>query len=384
MTIAMFSLVIFSLIMIATLNANFSKVFINDDATAGWDIQGEVSESNPIPDLNSTLAQSEVDTSQIGSLGRRQHPTSSSRESARRVGSSFESETVSGLDQTFLNTATLLFERRAAGYESNEAIIEALKTEPGVAVVSSPNSDEDVLGIDPEANGFAPIPIEVRNSATGEIVDLRVIGVIDSKISTIFFLGVFANDASLAPTFPEMRHTDWFIKAAPGVNDRRLADEVETVLLRYGADTRPIREELEEQQRLSNGFIYLVQGFMGLGLIVGIAAIGVVSFRSVVERRQQIGVLRAIGFQREMVSLSFLIESAFVVGVGAIAGTILGLALAYNLLNSDDVSSSVGFVIPWGTVLAIFFGTMIVALLMSWVPSRQAAGIAPAEALRYE
>jgi ABC-type lipoprotein release transport system permease subunit len=35
-------------------------------------------------------------------------------------------------------------------------------------------------------------------------------------------------------------------------------------------------------------------------------------------------------------------------------------------------------------VLSIFFGTMGVALLMSWIPSRQAASIAPAEALRYE
>ena len=40
---------------------------------------------------------------------------------------------------------------------------------------------------------------------------------------------------------------------------------------------------------------------MGLGLVVGVAALGVISARSVVERRQQIGVLRAIGFRRRMV-----------------------------------------------------------------------------------
>ena len=44
-------------------------------------------------------------------------------------------------------------------------------------------------------------------------------------------------------------------------------------------------------------------GFMGLGLIVGVAALGVISARAVVERRQQIGVLRAIGFRRRMVQL---------------------------------------------------------------------------------
>ena len=55
---------------------------------------------------------------------------------------------------------------------------------------------------------------------------------------------------------------------------------------------------------------------MGLGLLVGVAAVGVIAFRSVVERRQQIGVLRALGFQRSLVSLGFLIETAFVVGIG--------------------------------------------------------------------
>ncbi len=35
---------------------------------------------------------------------------------------------------------------------------------------------------------------------------------------------------------------------------------------------------------------------MGLGLLVGVAAVGVIAFRTVVERRQQIGVLRAIGY----------------------------------------------------------------------------------------
>ena len=40
---------------------------------------------------------------------------------------------------------------------------------------------------------------------------------------------------------------------------------------------------------------------MGLGLVVGVAALGVISARAVVERKQQIGILRAIGFRRRMI-----------------------------------------------------------------------------------
>jgi putative ABC transport system permease protein len=247
--------------------------------------------------------------------------------------------------------------------------------------VNSGDNNDYILDID-EENGFTPIAVEVRNPETGDIATLRVIGILDPKLTSLF--GLYTSDASLAQAFPEPAGTVWNLKIAEGADAERVADQIETALLRYGAQTAAIREILEEGQRLFTGFFYLIQGFMSLGLIVGVAAIGVISFRSVVERRQQIGMLRAIGFQRNLVSLSFMIESAFVVGIGAIAGLILGLALAYNLLNSDDVAASEAFVIPWGIVLGIFFGTGAVALLMTWIPSRQAASIAPAEALRYE
>ena len=65
----------------------------------------------------------------------------------------------------------------------------------------------------------------------------------------------------------------------------------------------------------------LIEGFLGLGLIVGVAALGVVTARAVVERRQQIGVLRAIGFQRRMVQASLLLESSFIALTAIIVGT---------------------------------------------------------------
>jgi putative ABC transport system permease protein len=140
---------------------------------------------------------------------------------------------------------------------------------------------------------------------------------------------------------------------------------------------------LKGQQQQEAGFLYLIQGFMGLGLVVGIAAVGVIAFRSVVERRQQIGVLRALGYQRGMVSLSFLIETAFVVGMGVLSGTTLGLVLSRNLFTADDAAST-GFTVPWMIIGTILVATIAVTLLMTWMPSRQAARIAPAEALRYE
>jgi putative ABC transport system permease protein len=105
----------------------------------------------------------------------------------------------------------------------------------------------------------------------------------------------------------------------------------------------------------------------------------------VVERRQQIGVMRALGFQRRMVVLSFMIETTFLVGLGGFAGTALGLLLARNLLTSSDSGlTDTAFLVPWTILLTIFALTNVAALVMTWLPAIQAGRIAPAEALRYE
>ena len=81
---------------------------------------------------------------------------------------------------------------------------------------------------------------------------------------------------------------------------------------------------------------------MGLGLLVGVAALGVISARSVVERRQQIGVMRAIGFRRRMVEASFLLESSFLALTSIVVGTLLGLLLAWNIIDDTRRAAELG------------------------------------------
>jgi len=96
---------------------------------------------------------------------------------------------------------------------------------------------------------------------------------------------------------------------------------------------------------------------LGLGLIVGIAALGVISARAVVERRQQIGILRALGFRKRMIELSFLIESSFIALSAILVVTGLGVIIANNVVNDvanqaswQDLSLSV----PWLNLALIF------------------------------
>ena len=146
-------------------------------------------------------------------------------------------------------------------------------------------------------------------------------------------------------------------------------------------------EELERQAGAGRAFGRLFTGFMALGLLVGIAALGIVSTRAVVERRQQIGVLRAIGYRRRMVMLSFLLESSFVSLLGTLLGATLGLILAWQAftgITSEEGVESLTFAVPWGEIAFILVVTYGFSMLATYLPARQASRTYPAEALRYE
>ena len=63
MTIAMFSLIVFSLVMMATITENFLNLFLGDEANAGWDVRADALSANPINDFEATLRANGIDTS---------------------------------------------------------------------------------------------------------------------------------------------------------------------------------------------------------------------------------------------------------------------------------------------------------------------------------
>jgi putative ABC transport system permease protein len=134
-------------------------------------------------------------------------------------------------------------------------------------------------------------------------------------------------------------------------------------------------------------FNRLIQGFMGLGLVVGVAALGVISARAVVERRQQIGVMRALGFRRRMVQTAFLLESSFIAATAIVVGTALGLILAWNIIDDQRRMPSwenLSLHVPWINLLVVFAIVYVVALAATLAPAIRASRISPAEALRYQ
>src|SRR6516164_10887236 len=100
-----------------------------------------------------------------------------------------------------------------------------------------------------------------------------------------------------------------------------------SALRSHGFETTVIQDVLLD---LNGPRVYISRvlvGLVGLTLLVGMAALAVTGSRSVVERRQQIGMLRALGFRRLHVQTIFLLESLLTGAFGIAIGLVLGLIL---------------------------------------------------------
>ena len=119
-------------------------------------------------------------------------------------------------------------------------------------------------------------------------------------------------------------------------------------LITYGVDAMTFKARISEALEVQQGFMSLMQGYLGLGLVIGIAGLGVVMVRAVRERRRQIGMLRAMGFSSKLVRQAFLVEAAFLAVQGIVLGTVLALVTSYNMLTNSSTfgGDTIDFEIP--------------------------------------
>jgi putative ABC transport system permease protein len=436
MAMVMFAMIITTVVLMAVvIQATQSAITPDAKSSAGFEIStsfGLLSFFDRVTDLEGELAQIEdFPQEDVTAVGAIVNPTVDVRQAAPGPAGGWHSLELTGMDEGFMAQAREIytFQQRGEGFENDAAVWQALMERDDVAIVTpslvanpdgsydsfgggadndvtvtigepgeegSPQNEMEAVGdeFDFRLTGFTraddlpEVWLELRDEAGGQerIHRVQVIGVL-SDITTVSFNSVHVNSRAVAAlTGQDVKPDTFFVKVAEGADVREVAREIERAFLSSALDATVIADSFAQGQALTRGILQLFQGFLALGLLVGIAALGVVSSRTVVERRQQVGMLRAIGYQPGMVALSFVLEASFIALVGIGLGTATGILLGQAMIGQffSVITAGRTLAVPWAQIGIIVLGAYLFSLLTTILPAVQASRIYPADALRYE
>lgn len=430
MTMVLFAMIMATVVVMAVIvSTTQSLIRLDPHQTAGFDIRVSptlLSFFSPIDDFAAAIAKSDpalrdkveavgLITNQV--VGAR---TAGSNGSQERTG-------LAGVNAGYLQQAESIykFQARAPSYADDAAIWEALRTRDDVVVVK-PEIVDSISGVPDqpffmrfgnrnaqtqtppsEKEDFSPrrARFRIRDAqvSNGQLPPLTLEFTTEgqdgvTRTRQVQVIGVLSDDTTLAESeflgsenlLRKLRSVpvtgdEIFVKVKPGVEPKTVANAIEGAFVASGLNASVLADEYAQRGRLTGGALQLLQGFMALGLLVGIAALGVISIRAVIERRQQVGMLRALGFQKGMVALSFVIESSFVSITGLLIGALTGVVLGDNIVFAffPQIDRSI-IATPWLQIALIVLATYLFSLLTTIAPAWQASRIYPAEALRYE
>src|SRR5262245_3229844 len=137
-------------------------------------------------------------------------------------------------------------------------------------------------------------------------------------------------------------------------------------------------DALEARAAARTAFTSLFLGLGAVALLVGGVGIANVMVISVLERRSEIGLRRALGATKRHIRLQFLTESLILAGLGGIAGVVLGVLITAGLASNRGWDTVVHWYVPVGGILA----ALVIGAVAGLYPAMRAARLSPTEALR--
>src|SRR5213595_888481 len=394
MTVAMFALILFMVTLISMvqgLQASSLDTFVRQQS-GGYDVIAYTTSYGEIPNFRQMLQQNFSDRLFLGGWSGVSSASVLPAKIQSVGGNRSYDYTLWGVDNfllrsngygftsflpSFVNESTGLRE----DLTSRESVWLSLRYNHTLAIV-----DRSAAG----PNQFVPDESRLRVvpgdriralDGAGHTVDLTIVGVLEQALQ--FTSGVFVDQDVVRAVFPaQERYTAYFFQMDPTADVGAFRADLERVFFPYGLQTIDIREKIGRAFDASQQVLTLMEAYLGIGLLVGIAGLAVITLREVVERRTQIGALRAIGFTRRMVLFVFLLEIALIAVLGIGIGVGLGIVFAYKIW-AVYFADIIVFRIPWDHLLLIVGVASIAAVASTAQPAVRASRIPPAEALRY-
>lgn len=137
---------------------------------------------------------------------------------------------------------------------------------------------------------------------------------------------------------------------------------------------------LSTATQVTQTFTYLLAGIAAISLLVGGIGIMNIMLVTVTERTREIGLRKALGATKKIITAQFLMEAMIITFGGGIIGIFLGILIFGGLAKIMDLP----FVVSPSAIILAFGVSTAVGILFGWYPAQKAAKLQPIEALRYE
>jgi putative ABC transport system permease protein len=374
MILSMYSLVVFTLVFMTV----FSHLFANQidtftaNVSGGYHVRVDSNPSNPIP-VPAVLgvpgvARAAAVSNALGEFSLR----------CDKCSDGFEDWPASTFGPDFVDGGPPVLTKRLAQYADDETAYRALLTDPTAFIPTQ--FFLQTGGGPPERTIQLGDVVVLRDPESGQTRELHVTAIAESGFGNLMAL---VSPVVMRDLFgPRATPNALFVAVASGADPDRVADAINGRFVENGADAGSFRSIVSANLGQQTQFFRLIQGYLALGLLVGIAGLGVVMVRAVRERRREVGVLRALGFESRAVRRAFVAESAFVALEGITIGTVLALITAWRLVGNDTFGATLAFSVPVLQLLVLVLGTFAASLVATVTPAQQASRIKPAVALR--
>ncbi|WP_305092213.1 FtsX-like permease family protein [Prescottella sp. R16] len=246
--------------------------------------------------------------------------------------------------------------------------------------VDLPGPDQLLLGPD-ERRAFG---LEL-----GDTVTLRGnVGRTDAVIgSATGGAEALADRRVLAALSPQVVDDQVWIRLVDGLTDeekRVVQDEIASIAER-SAPGSEVGGSLVMRATLDtvlDTLLMIVAGLLSVAVVIALIGVGNTMALSVLERRRESGLLRAVGLTRAGLRSLLLWEAVLIAGVASVLGVVLGLA--FGITGSASVFGFDGLelgTLPWLTLLLIVSGGGVAGAIAAILPARRAARTAPVAAL---
>lgn len=222
------------------------------------------------------------------------------------------------------------------------------------------------------------IPI---TGATGTTTEVPITGIFsDNDVVSGIVLGPEAFTSVLPPTQQTIQFV--FLDAADGTDPEQLVDRASEALSDNPVATvQTMGEMIKQQAGMIDQMLNVIYALLALALIIAVLGIVNTLALSVIERRTELGMLRAIGTQRAQVRRTIILESTQIAIFGALIGAAVGAFLGWAFVSSMSSEGLTTVAIPWPTIAVVLAASALVGVLAALWPAYRAAKTSPLEAI---